>query len=122
MHIRKVVPVLITALAATTLIAGPDPTPSEECGSCHRDIWKMWRASAHSRSLESLTFRDACKETAERHGSEVAEVCLGCHAPMLAVTGDTNLRLKVTWEGVNCDSCHGLVDVDLSGRTPTHVL
>jgi hypothetical protein len=122
MRNRKVVPLLVSALAATLLLATPDPTSSEECGTCHRDIWEMWRASAHSRSLESQTFRDACQETADRYGDEVANVCLGCHAPMLGVTGDTKMRLKVTWEGVNCDVCHGLVSVDLSGRTPTQVL
>lgn len=119
MRNRVVVSVMLAALAASTLLfAGPDPTPSEECGSCHRDIWEMWRASAHSRSLESLTFRDALEETAS---SKAQQVCLGCHAPMLGIMNDHERKLKVTWEGVNCDACHGLIDVDLSGRTPTQV-
>lgn len=97
-------------------------TTSETCGRCHTDIYRMWRASAHSRSMEDPLFLDAFRETETREGPAVTRRCLGCHAPMVQVNGDNELRQKITWEGVSCDICHSLISVDLSGPSPKLVL
>jgi hypothetical protein len=117
----------LAALAVTWLCAGTaagaavEATPSEECGLCHRDIYEMWRASAHSFALESMIFRQALQEARSAFGGAVAERCLGCHAPLQALTGDTRQRLKVTWEGVGCDACHSLVEVKLDQGSPRQI-
>jgi len=114
--VTLVLTVLILLLAAPVL--GAEPLPSEACGLCHRDIYSMWKGSAHSRSMESLVFQEALGRTRREHGPGNAQICLGCHAPMLQVIADPNLRQKATWDGVSCELCHSLTAVDTSQGTP----
>jgi hypothetical protein len=114
----------ILALAVVALIlagtrhaapAGPAvATPSDVCGTCHRDIYRMWRTSAHARAMEGPVFLGAYRETEAGEGPGVARLCLGCHAPLFEANRDPGLELKVTWEGVSCEACHGLASVELS--------
>jgi hypothetical protein len=93
-------------------------TRSDFCGECHRDIYRMWRASAHANAMEDSIFLDAYRAAEAADGPAVTRKCLKCHAPTIDVSGDTDLREKITWEGVTCDVCHSLVSVDLSGLGP----
>jgi hypothetical protein len=117
------------AVAAVFFLAWASPcalavefTTSDTCGSCHRDIYRMWEKSAHARSMEDPVFLGSYRETEARLGASVARVCIGCHAPMADVSGDTELAKKTPWEGVTCDFCHSMVSVDMSGRVPKRVL
>lgn len=94
------------------------PSRSDLCGECHRDIYRMWRASAHAQAMEDPVFLDAYRETDRGEGAGVARICLGCHAPAVQLTGDYALDEKVSWEGVSCDVCHGIASVDLTGQGP----
>jgi len=104
---------------------GPIPagtmTTSDTCGSCHRDIYRMWRKSAHARSMESPVFLESLR-LVEAKDSGIARTCLECHAPLVTVNDDYLLNQKITWEGVNCDVCHSLVKVNLTGPGPRQVL
>jgi hypothetical protein len=113
-----------TAICVGSAIAGPKGrgripadvrvSKSEACGECHEDIYKMWRSSAHSRSLEDPVFLKAYRETGRSEGKDVARVCLSCHGPAAALMKDPELEQKVSWEGVGCDICHGIASVELS--------
>ena len=122
--------VALSTAAALLALAGPclaapiapaELTPSDICGTCHRDIYRMWRASAHANSMEGVVFLGIFRDTEAREGPEVARVCLGCHAPLVALNHDEALEKKVTWEGVSCDACHSLVSVELSPAGATQV-
>lgn len=91
---------------------------SDTCGECHKDIYRMWRASAHSRPMEDPIFLDAYRETDAREGETVSRICLGCHAPAAGILKDPKPAQKVTWEGVNCDICHVLTSVQFTGQVP----
>jgi len=98
--------------AATVSLAGePAWTTSDTCGSCHRDIYRVWRNSMHARAMEEPFFLDSYRETEALRGRQLASVCLECHAPMAAVLGDSALERKISWEGVTCDYCHGVKSV-----------
>jgi len=118
--------VAATLAAFSLLLAAPvtraEPQPSEMCGLCHRDIYTMWRSSAHARSMESLVFQEALQGAKADHGAGVAQLCLNCHSPMLQAVQDPKLRQKVTWEGVSCDFCHSLVSVDPAKGLPKQVI
>jgi hypothetical protein len=88
-------------------------TPSVVCGTCHRDIYQMWRSSAHADAMEGIVFFDAYRET-EAYDAATARLCLGCHAPLTHVEPDPGLTAQVTWDGVSCDACHSLVAVELA--------
>jgi hypothetical protein len=96
------------------------PATSDACGVCHKDIYRMWRASAHADCMENEIFLAAYRETEILEGEKVAEACLRCHAPLAEIIGDPSLQRKVTWEGVNCEVCHSMVSVDLSGPIARH--
>ncbi|NIP18624.1 MAG: hypothetical protein GWM87_11030, partial [Xanthomonadales bacterium] len=118
-----VVRFLLVALATLILVSAAargdtDISPSHMCGDCHRDIYRMWRDSAHARSMEDPVFLDAYHDTRQREGRAVAESCLECHAPLAGITGDMGMKERVTWEGVNCEYCHGIVAVDESVQPP----
>jgi len=104
---------------ATT--AGPKVESSEQCGRCHQVIFETWSDSAHASSLES-PFLDVYLDMQEQGEAEASRVCLSCHAPIIDLNGDGNLELRITWEGINCEVCHSLVAVDLTGKGPKKVL
>lgn len=109
------VPLLPTAAHAA-------PKTSAECGECHKEIYRMWERSAHANAMEDPIFLDAFRMTEASEGDDVARTCLRCHAPLFEHNKDRALAQKVTWEGVNCDACHSLVSVDMSGFGPRQVL
>lgn len=51
-------------------------------------------------------------------GGEARNVCLHCHSPLAASSGDTALTRKVSWEGITCDYCHSVQDVSTSSVNP----
>lgn len=114
MHWRKGMAWLLLAVPAI----GSDVrrggfTSAEVCGRCHRDILAAWKSSLHSKSIEDRLFQDSLEETKSRFGEGVGKRCLGCHAPVMAYSGDRAFQDKVTWEGVTCDFCHSIVQVDM---------
>ncbi len=102
------------AVAAVKKMKGP--SKSDMCGECHRDIYRMWRSSAHAQSMEDPVFLDVYRSTGRREGTEVTRICLQCHAPVAEMTKDFDLEQKTTWEGVGCDVCHGMTKVDVSDK------
>ncbi len=110
---------MLASLSAATIENG-QITSSVVCGTCHRDIYRMWRSSAHASAVESVVFLDALRDR-ERQDPGVTRLCLGCHAPFAELGGDLALKQQVTWEGVSCDACHSLTSVDLKPGGVTQV-
>lgn len=115
----------LLALALLTMAAAAAEPPergevnsSEYCGLCHRDIHRLWKSSAHARSMEGTVFLSSFRETEARQGEKAVRTCLSCHAPLAELSADWKLERKTTWEGVSCDVCHSLVSVDESGPHP----
>jgi hypothetical protein len=113
-----VVTVAVALASATPSPAGPivkgQFSRSDTCGECHRDIYRMWRASAHAKAMEDPVFLDAFRQTKDREGAPVARACLECHAPTVSLTKDYDLAQKLSWEGVGCDVCHSIAAVETS--------
>lgn len=108
----------VLALGATepsASIRSGEFSRSDFCSQCHRDIYNMWRASAHSRSLEDPVFLAAYKQTRSLEGASVAKICLSCHAPAVEPASDWELDRKLSWEGVSCDVCHSIASVESAG-------
>lgn len=114
----SLMPVLVSLAFTLNSSAVTQLETSDRCGSCHRDIFKMWQKSGHANSMESAAFLESFRQSQTEWGEERSRICLHCHAPTVVETGDWDLSDKVTWEGVSCDVCHSLVDVDLSGHAP----
>lgn len=108
-------------LLVPSLWAGPlrPMSSAEVCGQCHRAILESWKESSHARAMDSPLFQDAL-QAAElaSGGAGVRRVCMGCHAPMAVEAGDLQLDRKVSWEGVTCDYCHSIREVNVEGGVP----
>ena len=108
---------LCTAGVAWTRTLEP-ASSAEFCGRCHESILAAWKDSAHARAMESPLFQQARELTEDSLGEGAARTCLNCHAPLAILTKDPTLRQKVSWEGVTCDYCHSLRDVQFTGGNP----
>jgi hypothetical protein len=113
-------PVLLTGAVVGMEL---EPVSSAElCGSCHRTILEAWKQSAHAVAMESRLFQDALEEAQHEFGAAGRQTCLGCHAPLALLTGDSALRTKVSWEGVTCDYCHSMRGVATDSGNPKPAL
>ena len=92
------------------------PQTAEYCGDCHRAIYEGWKQSVHATAMESRVFQDALKMAESDFNGDARKVCLRCHSPLAASSGDLALTRKVSWEGITCDYCHSVQDV-----TPTRI-
>ncbi len=110
------------AAAFSSAVAAQMPESAEYCGNCHRAIEEGWKQSVHSQAMESRLFQDALQMANADLGPQARAVCLGCHAPTIAATGDLELVRKVTWEGITCDYCHSIRSVNMSGVNPKAVV
>lgn len=105
--------VMLTVSAGVAAWTAPARVASSDsCGACHKDIYRMWRSSAHANAMEDPRFRAAHRDTESREGAAVARICLRCHAPLAEISRDTELALHSTWEGVSCEVCHSISAVD----------
>jgi hypothetical protein len=87
---------------------------AESCGTCHKDIYSVWRTSVHARAVSNPVFQELYQEALEVTDGEAKHLCLTCHAPTVLVTGDFDMADAVTREGVTCDFCHSLKDTHLT--------
>jgi hypothetical protein len=88
---------------------------ARSCAKCHKAIYAYWSESEHSRSASRPAFLRAVDAAVEagRDKEGIRRGCVWCHAPTTVVTGDYELKQAITREGVSCDFCHTVVDVDL---------
>lgn len=109
-------------IASLLVAASSASSPAAEyesaqlCAACHDTIHLYWSQSVHATSASNPTFL-ASFETALEGASDAAEVrrdCLWCHAPVALVNDDYALEQPITREGVTCDFCHTVADVDMS--------
>ena len=96
--------------------SGEPYTSAKACASCHRLIHQYWSESAHAQSATRPSYLEGL-ETAVAAASDkeaVRRECVWCHAPTVLATGDYELTRPLTREGVTCDFCHTVADVDLA--------
>jgi hypothetical protein len=117
MH-RSLVLLILLVPSAIPADQSHSPQTAEYCGDCHRAIYEGWKRSAHATAMESRLFQDALKMTESDFNADARKVCLHCHSPLAASSGDLALTRKVSWEGITCDYCHSVQDVNTSGANP----
>jgi hypothetical protein len=83
-------------------------------------MFKAWSDSPHARSATSPAYLEALKRTVEQATDKDAarEACVWCHAPTTILTGDHELQRPISREGITCDFCHTVADVDMEKTPP----
>jgi hypothetical protein len=102
-----------------SLRASKTLTSAEECGRCHRDIYRYWKASLHAQSADDSRFQAVfTKLKQESTRGDPDHLCLRCHAPALLQAQDYTWEKKVSWEGVTCDFCHSVRSIRSDPKMP----
>jgi hypothetical protein len=98
------------APAAVTL------TSAEECGRCHVDIARYWKASRHAQAADNPRFQALLARLTQ--DGVVDPPCARCHAPAAVYMQDTRWEKKTSWEGVTCDFCHSVRSIGTDPKRP----
>jgi hypothetical protein len=94
-------------------------TSAEECGRCHQDIYRYWKASLHAQAADDTRFQAVfTKLKNESARTDLDQICLRCHAPALLQGQDYKWEKKVSWEGVTCDFCHSVRGIRADAKAP----
>lgn len=94
----------------------PPLTSSRDCGECHEEIHNHWKNAMHSMSIDDPIFKASYMESYFNTGGEAKFYCLRCHAPIALINNDYDLKQEITREGVSCDFCHSIKNVNLDNR------
>jgi hypothetical protein len=88
---------------------------AKTCATCHATIHTYWSESAHAQAATRPAYLQGLAAVVDGAADKEAtrKACLWCHAPTALVTGDYALERPLTREGVTCDFCHAVADVDL---------
>jgi len=87
----------------------------EFCRTCHPRHYMEWRGSAHAYATTDPIFQACNRKAHEDTGGEIGGLCIGCHAPLVARTGelpanfsaaDLAAAAPVLSRGVSCEVCH----------------
>ncbi len=87
---------------------------AETCKACHTDIYDEWKQSWMAKSSQNKMFQlsfQQWKAFAQRSSKFDENSCLSCHAPIGYITEDYQLQNSISREGVSCDVCHRVADV-----------
>ncbi|MEK6777885.1 MAG: multiheme c-type cytochrome [bacterium] len=96
--------------------------PAKICGQCHHEIFKTWSLSMHAHAMDDPIFESTYALAYTQTGGKAKKLCLRCHAPTVLLTKDFDQELEITREGITCDFCHAVKDVDLSRRDSPMVM
>ncbi|MDH4185288.1 MAG: multiheme c-type cytochrome [Nitrospinota bacterium] len=88
-------------------------TSSEVCGKCHVQMYQSWKESMHAGSVTDPIFEAAYMMAFYKKGAAAAKLCLRCHSPTSTLTKDYDLSHALPSEGITCDFCHSIKDVNL---------
>jgi len=123
----RIVSVAVTGLIIASFLATPafakkirfkinkeGFTSSQICGKCHADIYNSWKESMHSMAATDPIFKASYIMAHYKNYEKAQKLCLSCHAPTTRVTKDYNLESPLTSEGITCDFCHSVKEVNLA--------
>ncbi|MEM6994127.1 MAG: multiheme c-type cytochrome [Myxococcota bacterium] len=93
----------------------------ETCETCHADITRQWRSSAHAASsFSNPVYRLSVDRFRERNGNPASRQCAGCHDPALLVEDAMDSAVQPSdpraHAGVGCRTCHSVTHATPEGN------
>ncbi len=110
------VPVFIVAMTLPAFSGDKSYESSLVCANCHEDNYRNWKGSLHALSYSNPIFQTAYRKAYTETKGSAKKYCLNCHAPTVSITGDYDVELPITTEGVTCDFCHTVAKIDLDKK------
>lgn len=117
-------PAAVTAPAGAPRPGGSPYASAKNCGACHDVMYKAWADSPHARAATSPAFLETLRRVVEAAPDKRAarQGCVWCHAPTTILSGDLDLQQAISQEGITCDFCHTVADVDMEQEGTPFVL
>jgi tetratricopeptide (TPR) repeat protein len=92
---------------------------SDQCGTCHKDIYEQWKSSVHHfASFNNRFYAASIERMQEVQGStQPSRWCAGCHDHAVLLSGRWDKPIKDQLDtpeaqaGLACVSCHSIVAV-----------
>ncbi len=89
---------------------------SQECATCHADIYRQWQASVHALAAKDPAYVTNVNLLEKSRGTDATRYCEGCHAPVALLSGELTPGGKhggvpgtlANREGVGCLGCHAI--------------
>ncbi|HKQ15894.1 MAG TPA: multiheme c-type cytochrome [Steroidobacteraceae bacterium] len=100
---------------------------SDDCGTCHTDIYKEWRSSIHAKAGADRAYQTNVNLLATKKGIEATRYCEGCHAPVAIMSGQLSKGGRLDTfghmrEGVGCLGCHGIDKINSTAGVASYTL
>lgn len=100
--------------------------PAGYCGSCHKDVHRQWRDSAHANSFREPFYLRNVEMLNNSKGIESSRHCEGCHNPVAlfsgALTRGSKLERPFDEEGVTCTVCHSIQKIQDTRGTGSYIM
>ncbi|HET9251896.1 MAG TPA: multiheme c-type cytochrome [Candidatus Eisenbacteria bacterium] len=117
---RSALPVLAAALLLPDTAGAEDPRPARFCSSCHQMQNKEWQTSSMAKAWTNPVFQAFLEDAKKDLGPGIQTDCVACHAPLGFVTGDLKMEDPKSREGVTCNFCHNVSEVEVSPRPASY--
>ena len=92
---------------------------ASRCARCHKDTHEAWSESLHRNSGREPFYKDSVEILERTLGTEPAQHCESCHAPVSVFSGALKKGSKESRamddEGVTCSVCHSITEARLDG-------
>lgn len=103
---------------------------SQECASCHTDIYKQWKSSVHKHASSDPAYVKNLNLLQSLQGIEATRYCEGCHSPLTLLSGQLSDGGQHSAtegtdgfnEGISCLACHTIERANnLKGNASYHI-
>lgn len=112
----KILSYTIVIFFAFTLFAKEyEIEPSDECATCHENIFEQWQSSMHAKSTRGADelYRKMMDWAVEDTKGKATKLCTQCHTPyMKLLKTDPLVTVQVSERPVDCNFCHSISDLD----------
>jgi hypothetical protein len=81
------------------------------CGVCHDQFFQQWSGGLHGKAFKSEVFQILFADAQKTKGYSITTECNKCHQPMAEKSVNASDALLA--EGVNCDFCHTITNLDV---------
>ncbi|HKD78055.1 MAG TPA: tetratricopeptide repeat protein [Candidatus Angelobacter sp.] len=100
--------------------------PASYCASCHREVHREWRESAHANSFREPFYLKNVQLLIDQKGIAYSRHCEGCHNPVALFSGVLTTGSKAARpfdeEGVTCSVCHSITRLEGTSGTGSYVM
>ncbi len=103
-----------------SITSEPKIKKEKVCQECHNSIVKEWTKDKHASSAVNKNFLEIFNKGFKKDFSSSVGNCMKCHMPITALKNKKDINMDdlsaVEKEGISCDFCHKIKDINLKNE------